>query len=158
MTFYTSEKKSYIGTPEQAEGVHIGENFCKIIVPTGETGNELGLFGLSLAPNGPYAKPHFHKEMTELFVVHSGEVLLTRGAEQINAKPGTALYVPPGIPHGFANVSDSPAELLISFTPGRNREKFFYGLADLLNSKTLPTEEELEKFSELHDQYRSSYF
>ncbi|MDN3259033.1 cupin domain-containing protein [Streptomyces sp. CSDS2] len=150
----TRPDESYLGTPEQAEQVPIGTNVCRMLVPTQATGGRLGLFSLSMPPNGPYASPHFHKEMTELFVVLSGEVTLTRGETPVTARPGTALYVPPGTPHGFANVSDTPAELLIAFMPGRHREDFFRGLAELLNRDVVPGEQELEEFAERFDQYR----
>ncbi|GAA2448380.1 cupin domain-containing protein [Streptomyces glaucus] len=153
MTLLVHADRSYLGTPDTADTVSIGTNKCTILIPTHTTGDHLGLFSLSLAPHGPYATPHFHKNMTELFIVASGEVQLTRGNTSVTAGPGTALYVPPGTPHGFANVSDAPAELMIAFTPGAHRERFFLGLADLFNQSSPPTEEELRKFAEQHDQY-----
>ncbi|WP_331721283.1 cupin domain-containing protein [Streptomyces sp. NBC_00212] len=146
--------RSHLGTPEAADATRIGSNTARMLIPTDATGGQLGLFSLSLASKGPFASPHFHKEMTELFVVLSGEVQLLRGDEPVDAKAGSALYVPPGTPHGFANISDEPAELLVAFMPGNGREKFFYGLSDLLNRDVAPTEEELEEFAEQFDQYR----
>ncbi|MFE6775090.1 cupin domain-containing protein [Streptomyces sp. NPDC057702] len=154
MTLYTHTDESYLGTPEDADRAQIGRNVCKMLIPTRATGGKLGLFSLSMAPDGPSAAPHFHQEMTELFVVLSGEVSLLRGQTPVTAEAGTALYVPPGTPHGFANHSGAPAELLIAFMPGNNRENFFYGLADLLSRQQVPSEEELEKFAEQFDQYR----
>lgn len=146
--------RSYLGTPDTAEAVTIGTNTCRMLIPTEATGNTLGLFALSLPPRGPYASPHFHKEMTELFIVRSGQIQLMRGTEPVTAGPGTALYVPPGTPHGFANVSDDPAELLIAFTPGGRREGFFHGLADLLGGDQPPAQEQLTELAERYDQYR----
>ncbi|MFD0395149.1 hypothetical protein ACFQ3Z_35000 [Streptomyces nogalater] len=44
--------------------------------------------------------------------------------------------------------------MLIAFMPGRHREDFFRGLADLLNRDVVPGEQELEEFAERFDQYR----
>ncbi|WP_052865672.1 cupin domain-containing protein [Streptomyces niger] len=154
MTLFAQPGDTHLGTPETAETVTIGSNTCRMLIPTTVTGGELGLFSLSMPPNGPYASPHFHKEMTEVFIVRSGEVQLMRGTEPVTAHAGSALYVPPNTPHGFANVSDQPAELLIAFTPGGGREGFFRGLGDLLERDDLPTEDELAEFAERFDQYR----
>ncbi|WP_018683707.1 cupin domain-containing protein [Actinokineospora enzanensis] len=153
MTLYVEGADSYLGIRETAESVRIGANECRMLIPTDATGDRLGLFSLSLAPNGPHARPHYHRVMTELFIVHSGEVRLTRGDEEVTGTAGTALYVPPGAPHGFANTSGEQAELLIAFVPGLHRERFFRGLADLIDLDTAPTPAELAEFATRFDQY-----
>ncbi|MFB4426957.1 cupin domain-containing protein [Streptomyces sp. QL37] len=155
MTLFTHEDASHLGVPGQAESVTIGTNTCTMLIPTEATHDGFGLYSLAMPPHGPFASPHFHKEMTEVFIVRTGQVQLLRGNEYVTADAGSALYVPPGTPHGFANVGEDPAELLIAFMPGRHREGFFRGMAELIQEDQVPpTQEQLTELAERYDQYR----
>ncbi|MBN9141055.1 MAG: cupin domain-containing protein [Micrococcales bacterium] len=68
---------------------------------------------------------HFHLEddpescsvetQHELYLVISGEVVMTVGGERTVLTAGDAVYVPEGVPHGVANETDAPAELILLF-------------------------------------------
>ncbi|GAA3661769.1 cupin domain-containing protein [Microbacterium marinilacus] len=70
---------------------------------------------------------HFHLEgdpgscsvvsEDELYLVVSGEVVVTVGDERAVLRSGDAVYVPEGVPHGAKNESDLPAELVLLFGP-----------------------------------------
>ena len=70
---------------------------------------------------------HFHlagdpgscstESQDELYVVVTGEVVLTVREERAVLGPGDAVYVPEGVPHGVRNESTGPAELLLVFGP-----------------------------------------
>ncbi|AYF97869.1 cupin domain-containing protein [Protaetiibacter intestinalis] len=51
----------------------------------------------------------------ELYLVVSGEVVMTVDGERAVLGPGDAVYVPEGVPHGVANETDAPAELVLLF-------------------------------------------
>ena len=53
----------------------------------------------------------------ELYIVISGEVVVTVADESAVLRAGDAVYVPEGVPHGVANASDEPAELVLLFGP-----------------------------------------
>ena len=55
---------------------------------------------------------HYHQKLTESFYVLSGEIWFRAGDEEYTAGRGTFILVPPGVPHSFANRTDSPARLL----------------------------------------------
>ena len=95
------------------------------------TGGDFGLYRVDLGPQSGGPGPHFHKAMSESFFVLSGRVRLYDGTEWTEGEQGDYLYIPPGGLHGFGNVSDEPASLLMMFTPGAPREFYFEGLPKL---------------------------
>jgi mannose-6-phosphate isomerase-like protein (cupin superfamily) len=94
------------------------------------TGGDYGLFrwDTGARPGGP--QPHFHRAMAEAFYVLSGVVLLYDGRAWHEAGPGDFLHVPPGSVHAFRN-PDGRASMLMLFTPGAPRERYFQELAAL---------------------------
>ena len=49
----------------------------------------------------------------------------------VRAKPGTYLFIPPGVPHNIANASDKPARMLMTVSPP-GHEHYFEELAKLV--------------------------
>jgi quercetin dioxygenase-like cupin family protein len=85
---------------------------------TGATTN--GAFGLldSLMPPGMESPYHVHTKEDEAFYVIEGEVALVVDGTWMVAGPGTYAFGPRGVPHGFKVVSDTPARMLLLWTPG----------------------------------------
>lgn len=100
------------------------------LATSASTGGDYGLFrwDMGARPGGP--DPHLHPGMSEAFFVLSGVVLLYDGRAWDEATPGDFLHVPPGGVHAFRN-PDGPASMLILFTPGAPRERYFEELAAL---------------------------
>ena len=57
------------------------------------------------------------KSSDELYVVVAGEVVMNLDGERTVLHPGDSAYAPAGLPHGVANESDAPAELILVFGP-----------------------------------------
>lgn len=55
----------------------------------------------------------------ELYLVVSGELVMTVEGERTTLKAGDAAYAPAGTWHGIANESDGPAEMVLIFGPPR---------------------------------------
>jgi mannose-6-phosphate isomerase-like protein (cupin superfamily) len=74
----------------------------------------------------PAAGPglHTHTREDESLFVLEGEVRATVGERTVDVGPGTLVHMPLGVPHGFQNVSDKPARLLMTYTPG-GFERYF---------------------------------
>ncbi len=53
----------------------------------------------------------------EMYIVISGEIVITVDDERETLRSGDAVYVPAGRPHGAVNESDTPAELVLLFGP-----------------------------------------
>lgn len=66
--------------------------------------------------DGPGA--HSHDDGDELFYVVAGTVAFQVGDTWLDAPAGSFLLVPTGVPHDFANRTDSRAGLLNVFTQG----------------------------------------
>lgn len=68
--------------------------------------------------------PHIHTREDEWFFILEGVLHFQVGDMQIEAKPGTCLLGPRGVPHSFKNVGTLPAKMLVTITPG-GIETFF---------------------------------
>ncbi len=89
---------------------------------------------------------HIHTREDESWYVIEGELLFDVGDEQIKAGPGTLVYAPRDVPHGYS-VTKVPARYLMMFTPA-GIEPLFAEVAQL--RKRYPNQdgayrEELEK-------------
>jgi hypothetical protein len=63
------------------------------------------------------------------------------------------MLVPENTPHGFSNVGQTQATLLIMFCPADSREQYFEGLAELMKDGRQPSQEELLELMQQFDQY-----
>ena len=45
------------------------------------------------------ARPHYHKKLTETYVILEGEGVLELGDERVPVSPGTVVTIPPGTVH-----------------------------------------------------------
>lgn len=84
--------------------------------------NQLGdgaysLLHLTAPPNleTPY---HLHHDEDEAFYVLDGEFTVIRDEEKIVAGPGSYIFLPRGVPHGFRASSDKESRVLIHVIPG----------------------------------------
>jgi quercetin dioxygenase-like cupin family protein len=94
-----------------------------------ETGGRVTAFETVVAPGlGPPLHEHANEEET-LYVLE-GEVRFKLGDRVVSGPPGAFVFVPRRTPHSFQNVGDTPARLLIHFTPS-GMERFFEEFADL---------------------------
>ena len=84
---------------------------------TGEqTGGALGLVE-QVIPAGSASPWHVHHAEDEAFYVVEGEMTFICGDERIAAGPGTWVWGPRGVPHGFRVEGTAPARLLLLTTP-----------------------------------------
>lgn len=109
-----------------------------------------GLFGLHRYEFGPEPTgpdPHFHRTTTESWYMLAGTMRVYDGRQWVTTEPGEYVHVPPGGVHAFKNDSGEPASMLLLFTPGAPRERFFedvVGLAEM-------TDQERAEFFIHHD-------
>ena len=81
--------------------------------------------------------PHIHREREECIHVLDGRFTFTLGQDEIEAAPGTWVFVPRGVRHGFTASPDARALILV--TPA-GLEDFFAELGQGLAAGT-PTQE-----------------
>lgn len=93
-------------------------------VLTRDAGN--GLFVIEHKGLGHGGPPvHFHLHQDEWFYVMEGEVLFQVAGERKTLRAGESVLGPRGIPHGFMGVGETPAHMIIAFTPAGMMEAFF---------------------------------
>src|SRR5690349_3639781 len=78
-----------------------------------DTGGDYGLYRVEIAARGGGPGPHFHRAMSEAFFVLAGTIELYDGTNWKTGGVNDFLYVPPGGIHGFRNVADEPASILM---------------------------------------------
>lgn len=121
----------------------------RYLASTDLTHGEFGLYRVMLAAKSGGPKTHYHRTISESFFILNGTVRLFNGEAWVDAREGDFLHVPKGGLHAFRNDSDTPAEMLLLFTPGAPREEFFEKVSKLGDA----TEEERAEFFDRHDQY-----
>ena len=106
-----------------------GADRGRILVFGRDTGGAYGLMEWTVAPtpagDGPRSYgAHLHDGCEETFMVRSGQLEFLLGDKVVTLGPGDFVRAPPGVRHGYANVSGAPVELLVSFHPGGLEELF----------------------------------
>lgn len=112
-----TQQKAYSNTRGDAAFRFLG--IPSTMRATSETTN--GAFGLMEHWEMPagFASPyHTHRREDESFYVVEGEIAFVCGGDWLKAGPGTFVYGPRDVAHGFQVMGESPARLLLMCTPG----------------------------------------
>jgi quercetin dioxygenase-like cupin family protein len=109
----------------------------------------------TLPPRQVGAPLHYHRDLTESFYVISGELSLRIAEQEEIAGPGSFALVPPGTPHGFANVADEPVRFLAHASDGMHKEFMMELLNAMKTSPVWPPEDPrlLRRLGERFDTY-----
>lgn len=104
-----------------------------ILLPAERTGGALSLFIDEVPPNcGPPL--HVHRNEDETFYVVEGELVVEVDGERSKIAAGSAAFLPRGVPHTFANLSNRVVRTLIAATPG-GIEHFFAKVEPLVTQE-----------------------
>lgn len=111
-----SNHKPYVFTQEEGPAIWAMGFLARLKATGAQTGGAFSLVD-ELCPPG-YATPfHIHHAEDEAFYILEGEVTIFCGDQRIKAGPGTYVYGPREIPHGFRIEGTQPGRLLILATP-----------------------------------------
>jgi len=118
-----------------ADGVAFQDeaNRGRVLVFGRQSGGRYSLMEYTVAPAGAGEAnfgPHRHRDIEETFLVRAGTLRFLLGDETFDLSPGDFVRVPPGVRHGFANLSGAEVELLVSFHPGGFEELFITHRSD----------------------------
>lgn len=89
-----------------------------ILLAENESGDgSYSLLHLTAPPHfeTPY---HLHETEDEAFYVLDGELTVICDGKKITAGPGSYLFLPRGVPHGFRSTGDTDSHVLIHAMPG----------------------------------------
>jgi quercetin dioxygenase-like cupin family protein len=135
------EQKPYANTRQDAPFRFLG--IPTVVRSTLENTN--GAFGLMehwMMPPGFGTPYHVHHNEDEAFYILEGEVAFVCDGQWLKAGPGTYVFGPREIPHGFKVVGRNPAAMLLLCTPG-GFERFVLELAT--DMTTPPAPPDIEK-------------
>jgi mannose-6-phosphate isomerase-like protein (cupin superfamily) len=134
-----------------AEVIGFPPQTVRLLADSSATGGCLSTQRVTLAGGADGANPHHHASSAELFYVLSGSAQLLAGDRIVIASEGDLVLVPPGLPHAFAAVQASDADLLIVVTPGVERFEYFRHLARIATGRQSP--ESLLEVQALYDTF-----
>jgi quercetin dioxygenase-like cupin family protein len=115
---------------------------------TGDDTKHTSMFDWTL-PAGFSTGLHVHRVQEETFYVLEGECEWQVGDQKVRAKPGTYLFIPPGVPHNIANASDKPARMIMTVSPP-GHEHYFEELVKLVGHGGKP---DAAAIASLRDRY-----
>jgi quercetin dioxygenase-like cupin family protein len=97
-----------------------------------------GALTVAEATTQPGGEPplHVHANEDEAYLVLNGRATFAVGEERIEAEPGTWVFLPRGVPHGFA-VHTKVARFLLVITPS-GLEDHFRELGEAAAERALP--------------------
>ncbi len=121
--------KAVIREPGEGKKVTLAGEPMTFLV-TGEDTRYTSMFDCTLPP-GFSTGLHVHSLQEETFYVLEGECEWQVGSQLIRARPGTFVFIPPGVPHNIANASDKPARMLLTVSPP-GFEHYFEAVAILI--------------------------
>ena len=96
--------------------VRTGERF-KIKTSSGDTGGKYVILEFEVGPRHG-VRLHIHDNEEEHFIIVEGTLQMAVGDEIQYFPAGTSLTVGKGIPHAWANLTDSLLRFVAIFTPG----------------------------------------
>ena len=109
-------QQPYLNTREDSAFRFLG--VPTLMRSTGETTN--GAFGLMeswMTPPGFASPYHTHHLEDEAFYILEGEVAFVCDGKWMRATPGTYVFGPREIPHGFKVIGDAPVRMLLLCSP-----------------------------------------
>jgi quercetin dioxygenase-like cupin family protein len=120
--------KPVIRTPGEGKELKLAGQPMAFLV-TGEHTKHTSMFDWTM-PAGFSTGRHVHRVHEETFYMLEGECEWHVGDQLVRARPGTYLFIPPGVPHNIRNASDRPARVIMTLSPP-GHEHYFEELAAL---------------------------
>jgi mannose-6-phosphate isomerase-like protein (cupin superfamily) len=93
---------------------------------------------------------HIHERLEETWYVLDGELEFRDGEETFRASPGACVFVPPHVPHAFANRTEAPTKFLLITSPAAF-DRYFVELADILARSGPPDSEAIAALRRKYD-------
>jgi quercetin dioxygenase-like cupin family protein len=139
--------KAVVRMPGEGKEVTLAGQPMAFLV-TGEHTKHTSMFDWTI-PAGFSTGLHVHRVQEETFYVLEGECEWQVDGQRVSARPGTYLFLPPGVPHDIRNVSDKPARVLMTVSPP-GHEHYFEELAKVAARGSQP---DANAIAELRSRY-----
>ena len=103
------------------------QDLVRLHVPYQQTGGDFFVMEVEVAVDGGPPPLHTHPA-AEFFYTLEGELTYFRqdadGLTEITGGPGTAAFIPGGVPHTYRNFSGAPARYLATLSPPELMQDF----------------------------------
>jgi mannose-6-phosphate isomerase-like protein (cupin superfamily) len=93
---------------------------------------------------------HVHERLEETWYIIDGHIEFRLGEETCDASAGACVFVPPNLPHAFANRSQGPARFLLMMSPSTH-DRYFIELAEILGRSGPPDSEAIASLRARYD-------
>lgn len=140
--------KAVIRMPDDNTGVVLSGAPMAFLV-TGKDTRHTSMFDWTV-PAGFVTGFHVHRVQEETFYLLEGECEWWVGDRLVRAKPGTFLFIPPGVPHNITNVSGKPARVLMTVSPP-GHENYFEELAKAVSRDSPPDAKAIGELRQRYD-------
>ena len=119
----SSSSPVHVG-PEEGQATRMpGTRLLTRKVSSEQTGGAYSLFEVAVGPGGGEG-PHVQHREDECFYVLEGRFGFVVEGSEIEAGPGSLVYVPKGGLHAFENAGEATGRMLVIQTPGGAYERF----------------------------------
>ena len=113
----TSATSPFARTAAATEPIRRPDGSAWRILATGaETGGVVGVVEFTLPPGRGFPL-HIHHHEDEAHYVLEGTLLFVAGDMRVEAGPGTYIFAPRGLPHGFKALGETPVRFVENFLP-----------------------------------------
>jgi len=134
---------AYILQANEGDPYWFLDNLMTVKAASDLTGNRGFALLEAVLPPGSAPPPHIHESEDEAWYVLEGEVEFRVAEKAMKATPGSFVFAPKGVEHGFAVASSSPLRVLIMTWPGTFAD-FVRELGDRAPARTLPPQPKIE--------------
>lgn len=94
----TTVSQAFLSKPGEGQPLPMAG---RVRVSSAQTGGEFEVIELGTPPGGGGPAPHIHHEHAECFYVIEGTFTFLFGNREVEAPPGSVVFVPRGMRHGF---------------------------------------------------------
>jgi quercetin dioxygenase-like cupin family protein len=140
MTEHTAPPSS---APFHVQGAPLGHSPWRVMAGGDRTNGAVAIGDAHIPPHGPGPGRHVHTREDEAIYVVSGVLTVEVGQQRFEAGPESLVWLPRGIPHIFANLSDDPVWTVGVMTPSGleglflEQSDYFTGLTGAPDEATL---------------------
>jgi mannose-6-phosphate isomerase-like protein (cupin superfamily) len=138
-----------VSRPGEGAQAELGPATALVKAGAEQTDGRFMLVEATLPPGFEGARPHFHRELHEMFYVLEGTLTVQIGDETTELPAGSFALVPPETMHTFSNPTGETVRVLNMNTPG-GFEAFLLEMTELGRAGP-PAPEAVAELASLHD-------
>ena len=101
---------------------HYGGAFSKMLVRPETVGSKRIDYRISVYQPRAYVAPHKHKIQEQIYHILDGEGLMEIEKERTIVRPGSVIFIPPGVEHAIYNTGVTDLRFIVVTTPPEDRE------------------------------------